>query len=1028
MRIDVSEEIRNNTFPVQNGYNDTSAVNSSNANTAAGAVFENGVVDKYIEKATEGGSAALDSAESLDSKQMQKQLSMIADTTSEELEQIKEDTDNFEDEEINTIVTVQEKIRMQLAAYCDDFDSGMVEDFSEEELNVISSMKGNAALWAKKLKEANLPVTQKNLESMQYAIELAGKIGEISDGVKAYFVKNQGKDITIESLYLASYSGMGESSVRGGSYYSMQEGGYLAHNSVDNDFENVFAQIEQSLSHEGITIDDNVLQNIKWLYNNQLPINSDTLSRLEEINGISLQADEDKLLDKITDAMYEGDNAADARLNGQSLRDIVQKADGIIDLINKADDEQIKAAIAASDGEITLEDIYNSNNNTAKGSVISDNDIRFVTAKRQLEEIRLTMSVESIAVMEKNGISVDILSLSELVEELKSIENDYKVNYLQAAGAEASPQNIDLFSTVNDAVEAVKNSPAAIIGKAAFADGYGTIAQLEKDGTALSDKYKTAEEAYETVMTKPRADMGDSIKTAFRNVDDILESMNIDVNEYNRRAVRILAYNRMEITPENIDAVKSADLKINNVLSHMTPSAVVKMIRENYNPMEVTIDELDNKLNTYDENSFVTEDKYSEFLWKMEQKNELTSQERESYIGIYRLVNQIEKSDGALVGALVSQGADLTMENLLSAYRSRRKGNVEYSVDDNFNGVESRLTSDISQQIEKGFNKNNNQYYGNLAQKILDNLNNSDITQADGSQNIMDMSLEEFAEFINNAAESDDKYTEYQLDMLRNMNNIEQKVFDIISGYDISNNIGNINAIKDMLASSQNLFKKLYNISENTGTSDADDSDISQMMEQSELLTDSLEDKDSIQQKYSEFIENTVSEIKNAVVDDCDTYVDVRAMKLLGSQLNIASLMSREEMYQIPVMINGEVTAINLKMRHNTGEAQNVNITFNTELTGSIDATFTVKNEQVSGYVVCDSNAGKEYIESTTEQFKSNLNQNANLNISDITVITNSDVNIKDIYIDNSANDAPESKVLYDIAKCFIESVRTTLK
>lgn len=115
-------------------------------------------------------------------------------------------------------------------------------------------------------------------------------------------------------------------------------------------------------------------------------------------------------------------------------------------------------------------------------------------------------------------------------------------------------------------------------------------------------------------------------------------------------------------------------------------------------------------------------------------------------------------------------------------------------------------------------------------------------------------------------------------------------------------------------------------------------------------------------------------------------------------------------------------------MRHNTGEAQNVNITFNTELTGSIDATFTVKNEQVSGYVVCDSNAGKEYIESTTEQFKSNLNQNANLNISDITVITNSDVNIKDIYIDNSANDAPESKALYDIAKCFIESVRTTLK
>ena len=45
---------------------------------------------------------------------------------------------------------------------------------------------------------------------------------------------------------------------------------------------------------------------------------------------------------------------------------------------------------------------------------------------------------------------------------------------------------------------------------------------------------------YETLMTAPRTDMGDSIQKAFRNVDDILNDLGVEATEENRRAVRIL--------------------------------------------------------------------------------------------------------------------------------------------------------------------------------------------------------------------------------------------------------------------------------------------------------------------------------------------------------------------------------------------------------------------------------------------------------------------------------------------------------
>ena len=69
-----------------------------------------------------------------------------------------------------------------------------------------------------------------------------------------------------------------------------------------------------------------------------------------------------------------------------------------------------------------------------------------------------------------------------------------------------------------------------------------TLTDVKSAGENLLLKYQAAGERYETMQTEVRKDLGDSIKKAFENVDDILEDLGFEATESNERAVRILGY------------------------------------------------------------------------------------------------------------------------------------------------------------------------------------------------------------------------------------------------------------------------------------------------------------------------------------------------------------------------------------------------------------------------------------------------------------------------------------------------------
>ena len=67
---------------------------------------------------------------------------------------------------------------------------------------------------------------------------------------------------------------------------------------------------------------------------------------------------------------------------------------------------------------------------------------------------------------------------------------------------------------------------------------------------------------------------------------------NLPVTDANKRAVRILAYNRMEITKESILTMKTGDEMVQRTLKNLTPGVVKNLIDEGKNPLDLSMEKL----------------------------------------------------------------------------------------------------------------------------------------------------------------------------------------------------------------------------------------------------------------------------------------------------------------------------------------------------------------------------------------------------------------------------------------------------
>lgn len=916
--------------------------------------------------------------------------------------------------DIETVVTIVDHIKTammkggtQVTGYTDTVDKETLKNITGSEV------------FAKELQsefaKRDIPVTEENVAAVTDAWNHLNEAGDLTEGSVKYMIENNLAP-SADNLYTAKFSATQDGRRQGKGYYAAGSvAGYYAKKPEQIDFEQLLPQMKKVVEEAGFPSTEENMEGAKWLVEKGIPLNADTYAAYQGIHKLQFPVTAKQFLQTAACAIADGRNPAKADLNLKETA--IEKAEVLIQKTQQLTEEAADI-ISAKNLPFNLKNLFATQEMLARnlgGQNLSGNrqqkteasiemnlqqaDAQMIKNRRLLEEVRLSMTVEANIKLLKSGYQIETASIEELVERLKQAESSYETALTGKTDAGKAAESASLYKESLNVLQGIKTAPASII---AHIEGQDTLTKVYSLGQNRALEYQRAGETYEALMTAPRRDMGDSIQKAFRNVDDILADMDLALTDENRRAVRILGYNHMEINHENIRKIREKDELLTDVVSEMKPARVLQMIREGINPVHMPLDDLQNYLNNQN-NPADEMESYSKFLYQLENQKGITEDERSAYIGIYRLLRQIEKGDDAAVGALLQTGAEFTLDNLLSAVRTGKRGRMDYTVDDSFGGAgrKNNTAESITAQIARGFLNGQSDVLGLKAE--------------------LKQVLEEITGDEDAAAEFDRETFEE----VRRSVKTEEDVIRQLSDYSRPVTADNIASLRSMLKDPVGIWKKTKALDEELQEADAEASAEAVPLEQAgEDVVRALSDKESAGKAYGSLIEMVQSMIEQVVYLQEDS-LDVRAMGSLFKQMSFMGSMAGEENYEIPVSIDGTLTSINLKLIHNDKEESKATVTFETDAFGKTAAEFKLTEKGISGFCICSSKEGTEVFRSNVNELESRFAKEE-ITSGEIYFATGTELNLEEISLRESQGrkQADASKELYRAARAFIGFVQ----
>ncbi len=891
--------------------------------------------------------------------------------------------------DIETVVTIVDEIKAALLKGGTEV-IGYTDAISDEKLESITGSKAFADELKKQFQQNDIPLTEENIAAVTDAFKIMEGIPELSDGSLKYMIEND-MEPTVENFYVASHAGAKDSSRQGQGYYAAGTvAGYYAKKPESIDYEQLRPQIENVIREAGFSVSDETVKDAEWLVEKGIPLTEDTFLKMQELKELSFPVSEKDFLKAAAAAIADGVPPAKTDISKKEslLFQAVSLEEKVKDL-NERDTD----TIITRDLPFTLKNLFavHEELKNKQNSLFPENESgregEFLKGRRLLEEVRLSMAVSANLKLLRSGYVIETAPMEDLIRHLKEAEESVGKALVQETDAGRAGEKSSLYRQTLYTLESIKASPLSVVAEVSEED---TLPQVEAKGKNLEAEYKKAGESYEALMTAPRRDMGDSIKKAFRNVDDILTDMGKELTETNRKTVRILGYNSMEMTEENFERIRQSEELLSGVMEKMKPGAVLSMIRDGVNPLTMSLSELNTYLEKTSEGTQEELESYSKFLYQLEQKKDITQEERSAYIGIYRLLRQIEKGDDAAVGAVVKSNAQETLENLLTAVRSGKRKRMDYHIDDSFGSVAAKKTSieSVTEQISKGFIRTR-----------------EDLKEA--------LSDEE-----GKAAEAEYDHAVYE--DIRRTAGSEESVLRQLMNYDQPVTADYLLAAGEMLKGSKETFRKLKEVLQKQAGKET-----KEVSEETSEFTDKLTDSGSAKEAYEELSDKWLKTIEDAAFEGENSSLDIRGMNSLYKQITFMRSMAREENFVMPVEIEGELTAVNLKMIHKNGEESKVSITFETEILGRNAAEFTFTQAGLSGYSVCSSRQGYQLLSENDNVLKEFL-EKEDMKAGDIHFITGENLNLEEYSLKISKNriSGQTSDTLYKAAKAYIGFVR----
>lgn len=885
-----------------------------------------------------------------------------------------------------TFVTVQDRIQIELATYCEDYEPyGLSANDA-----AIEEVTGSKAM-AQSVKQ------------------------KLSDAGKKYLIQNELQP-TIENLYKAEHSGTGK-----------------PHSISEEQWNQLQPQVEGILKEYGLDVNEENMKQAKWLVENQLPVSVENIQLLSQVEDMEFPLVSEELDEIMKEQMQYGIKAGDVIPASHVIDE--EAAKHAMQVVQNSNDEMIDSVIeqgkqlnvlnlqqAAEEWEQNSKNKQETNRNLQESTQSEALDYepkqeaKYVHARKVVLEIQLEMSFTSWIHMQKAGINIDTKPLEEMLEEWKNKEQAFAQSLFKNAGLlHADESQLQLFTQTTLAMEQLKSTSVYVIGSVVQTNISFTLQSVVTEGEALQQKLQAAGDTYETMATTVRKDMGDSIQKAFQSVDSLLEEIGEEVTDASRRAVRILGYNQMEITSDNIHMVKEADSQLQLLMKHLTPKTTAYLIKNNQNPLETDIRSLNRELEELNQQIGATEEeKYSEYLWKLDKAGEFTKEERAEYIGLYRLLHLVEKSDGSVIGSLLNQGSEITMKNLLHAYRSGRQ-TIEASIDDSFGALydyteqENSLNTQLSGfYSDSGEGQEREQaYYENLIKQALGEVSADKLKEL-GMENVADMSLEQFTEQMKKMAQGDE-YQEEQIRQWQQMQVSENQI-ELLLNSDQKVNVENVMLISYLMNPKSGFLKDSRKWEEE---------EINQAFEN---LPEALTNKESMQEAYDALTDLVQTKTETILDTKPVDSMSLALFRLQKNGIGLMQKMSRNETYYVPMEIQGRATNIRLTIRSHTEESGKVTVDVGTEEFGQMSCQFKAQKQSIDGILVVERKEVQEFLQGNMQGFTTKMEQ---IGFSQVHIqVTVKEVVKIGMWETKAEENAVSNQTLYQVAKAFMETIK----
>lgn len=896
-----------------------------------------------------------------DVQAMQNQMTVMSHTMSDEdyARMVKEGYDPSQMDPRET-VTILDKIKAELVKAGQNI-VGYTDTLDMETLTEAVGDQGLARALQESFAAADVPLSMENLEKTLQAMEMADSL-EAPDEGDYYYMIRSGLEATIKGYYLAEASGSALEQEQQAEYFDAEVKGYTTRN-IEERQEGASQsakaapdsqEVDRLLAFLGRRGTEQEREAASWLVQRGLEIDQDSLRRAMEIRSVSFPVSRERVAQAAASAIADGYEPLEGNL--ADTRSIRQKA------------YELVAYYQSSDAE------------------------RLISDHRLLEEIRLRMTVETNIKLLESGYSIDTRPIEETIEALKQAQQELAREFFP--NPELSDREaVERYQQLGSACKVAEELPSLPIDMAgrlqegALEGEAATLEAFHREGKALKADYEKAGQRYEAIWTQPRADMGDTIRKAFANVDDILQDMGYEPTEENRRAVRVLGYNHMEITPEHVEEIKAACATVEEVTRRMTPAAVLRMIRDGVNPLEQSLPQLreyfEEESRGQEQQAQQETERYSRFLYKLEKKNEITPEEKSAFIGCYRLLRQLEKGDSAAIGSIVSTGAEMNFSTLLSAVRSRRAGHMSTLVDDAVGGL-SRLESRgvrIDEQINLGY-------------------------------------MREWNRVLEEAVEPDTQdYVEAQSDADRTRREWTQaaaaspEVYGALERAEEAPTVVNILAAQNMEAELQKLMSRF---------------DSGSRREKPAQLWQRMHSPREFQESYQETVAEQEEQLEHQILEETDQLVDVRSLHLMSKQLHLMGSLARSEEYYFPMELGGEIAAVHLQICRGEQEKGLVRIELTSTRMGSLRGEFQVKDNTVNGYFVGNQSDAVMNMRRSADIFDSYLAEG--LQLGQVEYVYHESGKTVMSWDGRGTAEATEQGSLYATAKAFLQTVRDVQK